>query len=202
MRAALLPLRSLEIDQPWSRSRTRAEVLRLPRTRAEVLRLHLSFKCRCAQPPGLRAQREPLRGLHFSPFRASGNCRDGPARGSLGKGVWGHLGGCVPSLLSSPALAMPSSLWPPLWLSLHLSVLSPVFISPHLPFCHCAISCLSPSLTSCCLSLCICLIPLLFLSLLSVSFPRPPALLCLGGLHLSLSVSVPRGLLPLAHSGG
>lgn len=135
LRAALLPLRSLEIDQPWSRSRTRAE----------VLRLHLSFKCRRARPPGLTAQREPLRGLQFSAFRASGNCRDGPARGSLGKGVWGHLGVCVPNLLSSPALTTRSSLRPPsgslstcqscpLCLSLPISpsVSVPSLVSPHL----------------------------------------------------------------------
>lgn len=123
-RAALLPLRSLEIDQSWSHSRPRAE----------VVRLHLSFKCRCARPPGLRAQREPLRGLQFSPFRASGNCRDGPARGSLGKGAWGPLGVCPqPSVRSCSGHLLFSVV--SLWLSLHLSVLSLVFISPHLSFC-------------------------------------------------------------------
>ena len=121
MRAALLPLRSLEIDQSWSRSQPR-------------VRLHLRFKCRRTRPPGLRAQREPLRGLQLSPFRASGNCRDGPARGSLGKGAWGHLGVCPqPSALSCPGHLLFSAV--SLWLSLHLSVLAPVFISPHLSFC-------------------------------------------------------------------
>lgn len=125
-----------------------------------------------------------------------------PCQRKSGEGGLGPLGVVCPqpSVLSCPGDALFSAA--SLWLSLHLSVLSPVFISPHLSFCLCAISCLSPSLTSCCLSLCICLTPLLFLSLLSVSFPCPPALLCLGGLHLSLSVSVPRALLPLAPSGG
>lgn len=123
-RAALLPLRSLEIDQSWSHSQPRAE----------AVRLHLRFKCRRTRPPGLRAQREPLRGLQLSHFRASGNCRDGPARGSLGKGAWGHLGVCPqPSARSCPSHLLFSAV--SLWLSLHLSVLAPVFISPHLSFC-------------------------------------------------------------------
>ena len=124
MRAALLPLRSLEIDQSWSHSQPRAE----------AVRLHLRFKCRRTRPPGLRAQREPLRGLQLSHFRASGNCRDGPARGSLGKGAWGHLGVCPqPSARCCPSHLLFSAV--SLWLSLHLSVLAPVFISPHLSFC-------------------------------------------------------------------
>lgn len=123
-RAALLPLRSLEIDQSWSHSQPTAE----------AVRLHLRFKCRRTRPPGLRAQREPLRGLQLSHFRASGNCRDSPARGSLGKGAWGHLGVCPqPSALSCPSHLLFSAV--SLWLSLHLSVLAPVFISPHLSFC-------------------------------------------------------------------
>lgn len=190
-RAALLPLQSLEIDQSWSRSRPRAE----------VVRLHLSFKCRCARPPGLRAQREPLRGLQFSPFRASGNCRDGPAQRSLGKGAWAPWE-YVPNLLSAPALVTSSSLWSlsgslstcqscPLCLSLRIS-----------PSVSSTISRLSPSLTSL-LFLSVYLPDSPSLSFSPLSFPRLPAFLCLGGLlslHLSLCPSRSHSL--LAPSGG
>lgn len=133
-----------------------------------------------------RALREPLRGLQFSPFRASGNCRDGPARGSLGKGAWGPLGVCPqPSVRSCPGHLLFSVA--SLWLSLHLSVLSPVFISPHLSFC--LLHHLSSLPISDFLAVSVYLPDSPSLSFSSLSFPRLPAFLCLGGL-LSLCISL------------
>lgn len=125
---------------------------------------------------------------------------------ALPEEVWGRGPGApweyVPNLLSAPALVTSSSLWSlsgslstcqscPLCLSLRIS-----------PSVSSTISRLSPSLTSL-LFLSVYLPDSPSLSFSPLSFPRLPAFLCLGGLlSLCISLSVPRGLLPLAPSGG
>ena len=112
---------------------------------------------------------------------------------ALPEEVWGRgpgatWGVCLqPSVLSCPGHALFSVA--SLWLSLHLSVLSPVFISPHLPFCHCVVSCLSPSLTSCCISLCICLMAFSFF-LFSLSPSLTLLLFSVLAVSISLSLSL------------
>lgn len=111
---------------------------------------------------------------------------------ALPEEVWGRGPGApweyVPNLLSAPALVTSSSLWP-LSGSLSTCQSCPLCLSlPISPSVSSTISRLSPSLTSL-LFLSVYLPDSPSLSFSSLSFPRLPAFLCLGGL-LSLCISL------------